>query len=122
MSDRTSTPEWERRYRAPTVGLPDWSPQAPDRVVYPSNESGVWQVHCRDLSTGVSRQVTDHPVGVTDGTPTLDGRSVAWFTDETGDESGRWLVAPWEGGEPRPLLDGVPLGWPGGLAQGEGII
>jgi dipeptidyl aminopeptidase/acylaminoacyl peptidase len=58
---------------------------------------------------------------VTDGTPTLDGRGVAWFQDETGDESGQWLVQPFEGGDVRPFLEGIPLGWNEGLAQVAGI-
>ena len=38
---------------------------------------GIWQVHAWDLATGERRQVTDHPVGVLDGMPTLDGEGVA---------------------------------------------
>ena len=83
----------------------------PDRVVYASNESGVWQVHAWDVATGARRQVTDHPVGLVDGTQTLDGEGVLWFQDETGDESGQWYVQPFAGGESRPFLEGVPHGW-----------
>ncbi len=101
---------------------PRWSPAAPDRVVYTSNESGIWQVHAWDLVTGNHRQVTDHPVGLLDGTPTLDGEGVLWFQDETGDESGRWFVQPFHGGKTRPFLDGVPHGWNAGLAQAPGIV
>jgi len=113
---------WEQRFRAPVASLPDWSPQAPDRVVYASTESGVWQVHAWDLATGERRQVTDHPVGVLDGTPTLDGEGVVWFQDETGDESGRWLVQPFHGGETTPFVEGVADGWGGGLAQAPGVV
>jgi len=86
-------------------------------MVYASNETGVWQVHTWDRTTGARRQVTDHSVGVMDGVPTLDGDGVLWFQDETGDESGRWFVQPFEGGESRPFLDGVPHGRNEGLAQ-----
>ncbi|MBA3851980.1 MAG: hypothetical protein H0X59_06400, partial [Chloroflexi bacterium] len=48
MNERTDMPIWERRYRAATASLPDWSPLAPERTVYASNESGTWQIHCRD--------------------------------------------------------------------------
>ena len=113
---------WEQRFRAPVSSLPDWSPQAPDRVVYASNESGVWQVHAWDVATGARRRVTDHPVGVVDGLPTLDGEGVIWFQDETGDESGSWLVESFFGGEARPFLDGVPQGWENGLTQAPGIV
>jgi hypothetical protein len=117
-----STPTWEARFRAPYLYLPDWSPCAPDRLVYASNETGVWQVHTWDHATGRRRLVTEHPVGLMDGAPTLDGEGVLWFQDETGDESGRWFVQPFEGGESRPFLDGVPHGWNEGLAQAPGIV
>src|SRR6186997_833924 len=121
------TTPWDQRFRAPVSFLPEWSPQAPDRVVYASNESGVWQVHAWDVPSGERRQVTDHPVGVTDGTPTLDGEGVLWFQDETGSEAGRWLVQPFSGGPSdgrtaRPFLPGVPQGWSYGLAQAPGIV
>jgi dipeptidyl aminopeptidase/acylaminoacyl peptidase len=115
-------PAWEKRFRAPISFLPEWSPRAPDRVVYASNDSGVWQLHAWDVSTGSRRRATDNPVGVVDGTPTLDGEGILWFQDETGDESGRWLVQPFHGGEARPFLEGVPLGWSAGIAQAPGIV
>jgi dipeptidyl aminopeptidase/acylaminoacyl peptidase len=117
-----SVPLWEQRFRAPVSYLPEWSPRAPQRVVYPSNESGIWQVHALDLETGARRQVTDHPVGLTDGTPTLDGEGILWFQDETGAESGQWLVQPFDGGETAPFLSGVPPGWNMGLAQAPGVV
>jgi dienelactone hydrolase len=113
---------WERRFRTPQTHLPEWSPLAPARIVYTSNEPGVWQVHAWDLASGERRQVTDHPVGLLDGVPTLDGEGVLWFQDETGDESGRWLVQPFHGGETRAFLEGVPHGWSNGLAQAPGIV
>lgn len=116
------TPSWERRYRAPTVTLPDWSPEAAGRIVYVSTESGVAQVHCRDLATGTGRQVTDHPVGISDGRPTLDGSGVLWFSDETGDESGRWQVAPFDGGPVRPFLPDLPSGWNEGLSEASRTV
>ncbi len=113
---------WERRFRAPVSFFPEWSPRAPDRVVLASNESGVWQVHAWDAITGTRRQVTDHPVGVIDGIPALDGERVIWFQDESGDESGRWFEQPFGGGETRVLLEGVPHGWSEGMAQAPGVV
>ncbi|GIU94756.1 MAG: peptide hydrolase [Gaiellaceae bacterium] len=114
---------WLRRFRAPVSLLPEWSPHAPDRAVYVSTESGVWQVHAWDVRSGERRQVTDHPIGVVDGFPTLRGEGVVWFQDETGAEAGRWLVARFEGGdEARPFLPELPVGWSEGLAQAPGIV
>jgi acetyl esterase/lipase len=117
-----SAPRWERRFRAPVAFFPDWSPQAPHRLVYPSNESGIWQVHALDLATGEKRRVTDHPVGLVDGVPTLDGEGVLWFQDETGSEAGRWLVQPFTGGATVPFLPELPPGWSMGLSQAAGIV
>src|SRR5919198_3119918 len=117
-----SIPLWEQRFRAPVLGMPDWSPGAPDRLAFASTESGVWQLNVLDLAVGMRRRVTDHPVGVTDGTPTLDGRGVVWFQDETGDESGQWLMQSFEGGKARPFLEGIPQGWNEGLAQAGRIF
>jgi pimeloyl-ACP methyl ester carboxylesterase len=102
--------------------LPEWSPAAPRNAVYVSNESGIWQVHAFDTETGHRRQVTDHPVGLVDAVPTLDGEGVLWFQDESGDESGRWHVQPFHGGDTELFLDGVPHGWSEGLAQAPGIV
>lgn len=113
---------WERRFRAAVSFLPEWSPHGPDHGVYASNESGVWQLHAWDVETGERRQVTEEPVGVVDGAPTLDGEGVLWFQDETGSEAGRWVVQPFGGGETTPFLDGVPHGWSEGLAQAPGIV
>jgi pimeloyl-ACP methyl ester carboxylesterase len=122
VSGENGKAAWEQRFRTPLTFLPEWSPQAPDRIVYSSNESGVWQVHAWDLGGDTRRQVTDHPVGLLDGQPTLDGDGVLWFQDETGDESGQWLVQPFSGGETKPFLEGVPHGWNEGLAQAPGIV
>jgi dienelactone hydrolase len=91
--------------------------------VYSGTESGVWQAHVADLSTGERRQVTDHPVGVIHAQLTPDGSHVVWFIDENGDESGRWWTQPFEGGDSKPLLSGVPeRGWNGGLAQTDHVV
>src|SRR6266571_5131677 len=113
---------WERRVRAPISFLPEWSPSAPDRCVYASNEAGVWQLYAWVPATGERRQVTDSAVGVIDGTLTVDAKGILWFEDETGDESGRWVVQPFAGGETQAFLEGVPAGWNEGLSQAPGIV
>jgi dipeptidyl aminopeptidase/acylaminoacyl peptidase len=117
-----SSEPWEQRFRAPVSFLPEWSPLAPGRAVYASNESGSWQVHTLDADTGVTRQASNDAVGVVDGLPTLDGEGVLWFEDDSGDEAGAWVVQPFHGGETRQFLDGVPYGWSNGLAQAPGIV
>ena len=113
---------WEQRFRASISFLPEWSAQSPNHVVYASNESGTWQLHAWDIATETHRQVTDHAVGLLDGVPTLDGEGILWFQDDSGDESGRWLVQPFHGGKAQAFLEGVPHGWSEGLAQAPGIV
>jgi dipeptidyl aminopeptidase/acylaminoacyl peptidase len=114
-------PVWEQRYRAPKMSLPHWSRIAPERTVFTSSASGVWQAHAWDVETGARRRVSDHPVGVLDGVPTRDGTGVVFWQEDTGDETGRWLVQPFGGGEAVPFLEGLPVGWNEGLAQAEGL-
>lgn len=113
-----TTPLWQRRYRAPIVGIPTWSRHAPDRLVYVSSESGIYQLHSWDLRTGERRQVTHEPVGLVAGHVSADGEWVLWHRDTTGDESGTWVAAPFSGGAAEPLAESLPSGWDEGLAPG----
>jgi len=115
-------PVWEQRYRAPKMSLPRWSRIAPERTVFTSSASGIWQIHAWDVATGERRQVSDHPVGVLEGVPTRDGTGVVFWQEDTGDETGRWLVQPFGGGETEPFVEGLPVGWNEGMAQAEGLI
>lgn len=115
-------PAWERRFRAPNVSLPRWARNAPERLVFWSTESGVYQVHVWDRETGERRQVTDHPVGVLSGELTLDGQRVIFWQDETGSEAGQWYAESFSGGEAEQFLAGVSQGWNQGLAQAPGVV
>jgi dipeptidyl aminopeptidase/acylaminoacyl peptidase len=112
-----ATPLWERRYRAATRTLPIWSPHAPDRFALLSDEGGSFQAYAWEPGSE-PRPLSEEKVGVAYATISADGERVIWFSDPTGDESGRWLSVPFEGGEPEELLPGAPNGWPGGLAVG----
>ncbi|HEX8771055.1 MAG TPA: prolyl oligopeptidase family serine peptidase, partial [Acidimicrobiales bacterium] len=109
-------PVWEQRFRSPGVSFPHWARDAPDRLTFASNQSGAWQVYAWDRQTGTRRQVTDDPIGVSDGVTSPDGTGVIWFHDTTGDEVGQWMWEPFHGGAKRPLVSGVPDGWTSGLA------
>jgi dipeptidyl aminopeptidase/acylaminoacyl peptidase len=113
-------PTWEQRFRAPILSFPAWSDQDPDRLVIASTESGSYQLHAWDRRTGLRRQVTSDAVGVLEGRPTRDGSGVVWFRDDTGDETGAFVVAPFdEDVPPEPLIQGLPRGWAEGLAIGR---
>jgi dipeptidyl aminopeptidase/acylaminoacyl peptidase len=98
-----------------------WSPARPDRFVLCSDEEGSYQAYAWEPGSEPRRR-TDEPVGVVYATISGDGASVVWFSDPTGDETGRWLAAPFEGGEARELLPGAPVGWPEGLALGRELV
>jgi len=114
-------PLWQARFHAPIVGFPQWSHHAPDRLIYASSESGVYQLHAWDRVTGERRQITNEPVGLISGEVTPDGEWVVWLRDATGDESGVWVAAPFAGGPAEPFLEGLPTGWDEGLAIGRGL-
>jgi dipeptidyl aminopeptidase/acylaminoacyl peptidase len=83
-----------------------------------SSESGIYQLHSLDVSTGARRQVTTEPVGLVSGDISADGDWVVWHRDTTGDESGTFVTAPFSGGPAEPLMEGLPLAWDDGIALG----
>ncbi len=116
----SNLPPWEGRFRAPILSFPVWATDDPDRMVLASTESGSYQLHTWDRATGERRQVTHDAVGVLEGRPTRDGTGVIWFRDETGAESGTFVIAPFdEDTAPEPLLEGLPKGWTEGLSIGR---
>ena len=114
-------PLWQARFHAPIVGFPHWSDHAPDRLIYASSESGVYQLHAWDRTTGERRQITNEPVGLISGELTPDGEWIVWLRDTTGDESGAWVAAPFSGGPAEPFLEGLPEGWDQGMAIGRAV-
>ncbi|WP_189543422.1 S9 family peptidase [Streptomyces gelaticus] len=122
-----AAPEWEQRFRAPRMSLPDWAEDAPDRALFVSNATGTYELYAWDRATGQQRQVTDRPNGTTDGALTPDGESVWWFSDTDGDEFGVWMRQPFHvggDGEPaapvdEPATPGLGPAYPAGLAIGR---
>ncbi|MFC8078782.1 S9 family peptidase [Streptomyces sp. NPDC057307] len=114
-----SAPDWEKRFRAPRVSLPDWAEDAPDRSLFVSNATGTYELYAWDRTTGAQRQVTDRPNGTTDGVLTPDGRSIWWFSDTDGDEFGVWKRQPFGGGPDEDAAPGIAPAYPSGLALGR---
>ncbi|MFF8813761.1 S9 family peptidase [Streptomyces pactum] len=97
MAESTeSMPDWEKRFRAPRVGLPEWAEDAPDRSLFVSNATGTYELYAWDRATGEQRQVTDRPNGTTSGVISPDGEWIWWFSDTDGDEFGIWMRQPFE--------------------------
>ncbi|GGK04691.1 peptide hydrolase [Streptomyces camponoticapitis] len=120
-----AAPDWEKRFRAPRVSLPEWAEDAPDRALFVSNATGTYELYAWDRATGAQRQVTDRPNGTTDGVLTPDGRWIWWFSDTDGDEFGVWKRQPFGAGadEPtgpdEPAAPGIAPAYPSGLALGR---
>ncbi|MEN3582606.1 prolyl oligopeptidase family serine peptidase [Streptomyces sp. ZYX-F-203] len=117
--DGVTTPDWEKRFRAPRVTLPDWAENAPDRSLFVSNATGTYELYAWDRSTDERRQVTSRPNGTTEGTLSPDGEWIWWFDDKDGDEFGVWRRQPFVGGEDELAVSGLDPSYPAGLALGR---
>ncbi|WP_129286601.1 prolyl oligopeptidase family serine peptidase [Streptomyces sp. GZWMJZ-114] len=117
--DAAAMPDWEKRFRAPRVSLPEWAEDAPDRSLFVSNATGTYELYAWDRATGAQRQVTDRENGTTDGTLSPDGAWIWWFDDHDGDEFGVWRRQPFAGGEDAEALPGVAAAYSAGLALGR---
>ncbi|MGQ0842269.1 prolyl oligopeptidase family serine peptidase [Actinokineospora sp.] len=125
FADDDAEIRWRARFHAARVSLPGWARDAPDRNVYVSNASGVWEVYAWDRATDTHRQVTDRPNGTLHAILTPDGEHVWWFADTDGDEFGTWVREPFAGRPadhaPDPAMAGAKAGYPAGLEVGRGV-
>ncbi|MGP4047082.1 S9 family peptidase [Streptomyces sp. 2A115] len=120
-------PDWEKRFRAPRVSLPDWAEDAPHRSLFVSNATGTYELYAWDRVTGDRRQATDRPNGTTDGVLSPDGEWIWWFDDKDGDEFGIWRRQPFAGADgtggtsvpDEPAAPGLDPSYPAGLALGR---
>jgi dipeptidyl aminopeptidase/acylaminoacyl peptidase len=123
FTDADADARWRARFRAARVSLPEWARDAPDRNVYLSNASGVWETYAWDRVTGTHRQVTDRPNGTYTSTISPDGEYIWWFNDTDGNEFGSWVREPFAGRpaaeEPAPAIADVPAGYPAGVEIGK---
>jgi dipeptidyl aminopeptidase/acylaminoacyl peptidase len=117
-------PPWTQRFRHPTIEQVTWAPRAPDRLAAVTTEDGGTQAWAWDLGTGERRRASEGGVGAEEVHILPDGSAVVWWYDELGDERGRWMATPFEGGPPAPLLPDVPDGWTMGISlveRGNGV-
>ncbi|MEE6273933.1 prolyl oligopeptidase family serine peptidase [Georgenia sp. MJ206] len=119
--------DWELRFRAAQVDLPDWAEDAPDRACVVASAHGVLQVHSWDVATGRLVQATDRPAGTTLATIDPAGQWLWWFDDTDGDEYGVWRRQPFASPPSRrpetPIA--LPASYPSGLLlarDGTGVI
>ncbi|PSL55597.1 dipeptidyl aminopeptidase/acylaminoacyl peptidase [Saccharothrix carnea] len=123
FADAEAEARWRARFTAPRVSLPGWADDAPDRSLYLSNSSGVWEVYAWDRASDSHRRVTDRPNGTSHAALSPDGNTIWWFNDTDGDEFGTWVSEPFQpGGDAKPAVDGVPAAYPAGLEIGHGVV
>ncbi len=121
MPGRTLSDASRRRFTAAEVGSVRWSATAPDRLAVVSTEGGLRSAWAWDLATGERRRVSDASAGAEEALVTPDGTAVVWWHDPAGDERGRWMVTPFDGGDARPLFPGVPDAWASGISMVRGV-
>jgi len=125
FADADTESRWRSRFTAARVSLPNWARHAPDRNIYISNASGVFEIYAWDRATDTHRQVTDRPNGTYNGTISPDGEHIWWFSDSDGDEFGNWVSEPFAGRptreEPVTAVPGSVPGYPAGLGLGRTV-
>jgi dipeptidyl aminopeptidase/acylaminoacyl peptidase len=125
FTDDAAEARWRDRFTAARVSLPDWAHDAPDRNIYVSNASGVFEIYAWDRATDTHRKVTDRPNGTYNGAISPDGEHVWWFSDKDGDEFGSWVREPFAGRpadeDPADAVPGGVPGYPAGLGIGRKV-
>ena len=124
FDDAAAEARWRARFDAVRIGLPDPARDRPDRAVFVSNQSGTYELHTWDMSTGQKMQATDRADGTVSGALTPDGSELWWFDDDDGDEFGSWRRQPF-GAAPADAdeaLPGVDPGYAAGLEIGTSVV
>ena len=120
FADDAAEARWRARFHAARISLPNWARDTPDRNLYLSNASGVWEIYAWDRATDRHRKVTDRPNGTSYAVISPDGERIWWFADTDGDEFGSWVCEPFTaGGEsPEEAAPGTHAGYPAGIEVG----
>jgi dienelactone hydrolase len=124
MTDDTEAlPDWEARFRARRVGLPDWARDADDRtVVTATTDSGRLELHWWQVGTDELVPATAREEGTAGGELDPTGEQLWWFDDRKGDERGVWRRQSF-GSAPGAAEDatGLPAAYTSGLALGAEV-
>ena len=113
---------WRERFAATFVTFPSWSVRRPDTLFYVSDDDGTVQAWSFDLATGDRHQLTRQDVGVESVVVLPDGRGVAWWADDSGDENGAWMVTSVDGARTSRLVPALPPGWAQGLSLVDDVV
>src|SRR5690348_16361377 len=117
-------PQWKQRFRAARIMFPSWARDDADRLLFLTNASGKFEVHTWDRRSGAQKQLTDRGEGTGYRVPARlepDGRRVWWFDDAKGNELGRWVRVPFEGGAAEEMTPELAPAYSAWLALGTGF-
>jgi len=127
-------PSWERRLRAPQIppwtllgSSAVWPRDTTHRALVMANLSGRVEayVYGPGDEPAALQQVTDRPQGTLAASMSPNGDAVLWFDDSGGDEVGRWVRQPVDGGDALVLGANLDPGFMAGvapLADGGAVI
>ncbi|MFV0253537.1 MAG: alpha/beta hydrolase family protein [Beutenbergiaceae bacterium] len=113
--------DWEQRFRAGRVLLPEWASDNPDRAVVLMTDDGRLQAHSWTASTGRMVVATERAHGVDTATIDPSGNWLWWFDDTDGSEHGVWRRQPFNSTPGRPVQTpfDLPTAYPRGLLLGR---
>jgi len=102
--------------------FPSWARDDADRLLFLSNADGKFEVHTWDRRSGEQKRLTDRTEGTGYRVPARlepSGKRVWWFDDAKGNELGRWVRVPFQGGAPQPMTPDLSPSYSAGLALGS---
>lgn len=108
---------WEQRFRAGRIFLPEWASDNPDHAVLLMTDEGRLQAHSWTPSSGATVAATDRRLGVDTATIDPAGKWLWWFDDADGSEFGVWRRQPFGSTPSRPVETPISLApaYPRGL-------
>ena len=98
LSAVSARPGWILRFTHPSIEQVAWASSAPDRAAAVTTEDGSTQAWAWDVRADERRRVSTGGVGAEEAHILPDGSGVVWWYDEIGNERGRWMLTPFEGG------------------------
>ncbi|NNG34842.1 prolyl oligopeptidase family serine peptidase [Nakamurella aerolata] len=126
LDDSAAEKRWRQRFLATRHSMPQPVRDNPQRAVFISNATGVYELYCAELGGATPEywQCTEREDGTTLGTLSANGMGLWWFDDDAGDEFGSWMAQPFGSppGSAGEALPGVAPGYPAGLEVGQRVV